>query len=142
MIGYLQLENLPSGRRLAGKKVMAKPKENTPPQGEQTDAKALGKALWAVLQATIDAQIGGNKDHGWGAKDSLAVIENIVAEDAALSKCGDVVKYSLSDEAMRMIAEVINPSAFRQQLEKAKRLNKSENVRKAGLDALGEEFGS
>ena len=122
---------------------MAKDKNQQPqPQGAETDAKALGKALWAVLQATIDAQIAGDKNHGWGAKDSMAVVENIVAEDAALSKVGDVTKYVLSEEATRMIAEVINPSAFRQQLEKAKRLNKSENVRKPGLDGLAEEFGS
>lgn len=120
---------------------MGKPEQKAP----ESDAKALGKALWAALLATIDGQINGDRKHGWGAKDSMAVIENIVAEDAGLSKCGDVTKYVLSEEATRIISTVVNPSAFRQQLEDPKGLNRLDKVeakRTGSLKSMAAEFGS
>ncbi len=125
---------------------MSKPKE-TPkePTPEVSEAKQRGKALWSVYIATVDAQIAGNRQHGWVAADSMAVIENIVAEDAALSKCGDVAKFTLSAEALSFITAVVNPSGHRQQLEDPKglnRLDKSENKRGGSLKGLAAEFGS
>ncbi len=120
-------------------------KETPKAAPEMSDAKQLGKALWATLVAILEAQINGNRSHGWGAKDSMAVIEGIVAEDASLSKCGDVAKFTLSEEALRIIGAVINPSAFRQQLEDPKglnRLDKVEGKRSGSLKGLAAEFGS
>jgi hypothetical protein len=123
---------------------MAKP-ETQKPQGDkpQADPKARGKALFGAFNAVVNAQIGGDKQHGWGNKDSMAVIESIVAEDAALND-GDVKQFTLSDEAMRIIALVVNPSAFRQQLESKDdgRLTKVEAKRTGSLKNLSAEFGS
>ncbi len=130
---------------------MATPKETpkAPPAALETpaqaEAKRRGKALWATLVATIDAQIAGNRKAGWGQADSLAVIERIVAEDASLSKAGSVQQYTLSDEALLIIGNVVNPSAFRQQLEDPKglnRLDKVEGKRTGSLKKFQEEFGS
>ena len=120
---------------------MAKPEQK---QGEaKADPKARGKALFAVFNGAVDGQIAGDKQHGWGNKDSLAVIESIVAEDAALSD-GDVKQFTLSDEALQFIGVVINPSAFRQQLEGKDdgRLTKVEAKRVGSLKNLASEFGS
>lgn len=112
---------------------MGKPKEQQQaPQGEPSESKVRGKALWAAAKAAIDGQINGDRNHGWGQADSKAAIEAVVNEDAALSKCGDVTKFTLSDEALLIIDRFINPSACRQWLEDAKgmnRLNKSDRKR-------------
>ena len=80
-------------------------------------------ALQKAFQAAVEGQIGENVNHGWGAEDSAAAIEAIVAEDASISAAegGELAKYSPSDPAMLLIKKVINPSAFRQVLEGAKR---------------------
>lgn len=121
---------------------MAKPEK--PESGKpQADPKARGKALFAVFNGVVDAQIAGDKSHGWGNKDSMAVIESIVAEDAAMSD-GDVKQFTLSEEALQFIAVVVNPSAFRQQLESKDdgRLTKVESKRVGSLKNLSAEFGS
>ncbi len=113
------------------------------PKSPESEAKQRGKALWATLISVVDAQIAGNRQHGWGAKDSMAVVENIVAEDATFSKCGDVAKFTLSEEALRIIGAVVNPSAFRQQLEAKdglNRLDKVEGKRQGSLKSLAAEF--
>lgn len=122
---------------------MAKPDQKPESGKPQADPKARGKALFAVLNGVVDAQIAGDKSHGWGNQDSLAVIESIVAEDAAMSD-GDVKQFTLSDEALKCIAMVVNPSAFRQQLEGKKdgRLVKVEGKRSNSLEAMKAEFGS
>lgn len=109
----------------------------------QADPKARGKALFAVFNGAVDGQIAGDKAHGWGNKDSIAVIESIVAEDAALSS-GDVRQFTLSDEALAFIAAVVNPSAFRQQLESKAdgRLTKVEAKRVGSLKNLVNQFKS
>jgi len=76
--------------------------------------------LIAAFQAAVEGQIGNDLNHGWGAEDSAVVIEAVVAEDAGLTP-GEAAKYSPSDPAMALIKKVINPSAFRQLLEGAKR---------------------
>ncbi len=110
-----------------------------------SEAKQRGKTLWAAMLAAVDGQIAGDRNHGWVGADSLATVEAIVAEDASLSKCGDVAKFTLSGEALAMISAVINPSAFRQQLEDPKGLNKldkSDAKRSGSLKSLAAEFGS
>lgn len=80
-----------------------------------------------AFQEAVKSQIGDNRNHGWGAKDSMAVIDAVVAADAS-EEIEKLVKegkqpgaYSLSAEATEFIEQVINPSAFRQKLESAKR---------------------
>jgi len=121
---------------------MAKP-EQQKPDAAKPDPKARGKALFSVFNGVVDSQIAGDKSHGWGNADSMAVIESIVAEDAALSD-GDVKQFTLSEEAMKLIAIVVNPSAFRQQLESKDdgRLTKVEGKRAGSLKSLKAEFGS
>ena len=125
---------------------MSKQKET--PKGDATPEvshgeKALKQALWAVFQAAVDGQIDGNRKHGWVNDDSFAVIEAIVAEDAAQSKCGDVAKYTLSEPAAKLIRLVINPSAYRQKEEaEGGRLDKVEGKRSGSLSSLEKEFNS
>jgi hypothetical protein len=120
---------------------MAKPEQK--PGAAQADPKARGKALFASFNDAVNTQIAGDKAHGWGNKDSLAVVEAIVSKDAELSE-GDVTKYTLTDEALQFIGVVINPSAFRQQLESKDdgRLTKVEAKRVGSLKNLASEFGS
>ena len=85
---------------------------NQPNEKTMNEKKAakLGK----VFADAIKAQIGGNRQHGWGQDDSFSVIDAVVAEDATDAEKG---KYSISDEARPLIERVINPSACRQWLE-------------------------
>ena len=62
----------------------------------------------------VKAAIGDNREHGWGVEDSAEVIETLIAAEMPEG----IVP---SDELMKHVRKVINPSAFRQQLEKAKR---------------------
>jgi hypothetical protein len=120
---------------------MAKPEK--PAEAPKPDGKARGKALFAEFNAAVNLQIGGDKHHGWGNKDSLAVIEAIVAKDVEFHE-GEAKTYTLSDEAIQFIGVVINPSAFRQQLESKDdgRLEKTETKRVGSLKNLASEFGS
>lgn len=99
------------------------------------------KDIKQVAQDAVKAQIGSNKEHGWGSNDSMAVIDVIVAEDASNSaEAGETLeKYSLSEEASKWIKRLINPSAFRQELESSKLLNKSEG-RKSKSEKLFASF--
>jgi len=63
-----------------------------------------------TFQKTVVKQINGNRNHGWGQKDSEAVVAAIWE-----SETGEPI----DPEVMKLIADVINPSAFRQKLEKA-----------------------
>jgi hypothetical protein len=81
-------------------------------------------ALIAAFKAAIMGQIGDNPRHGWGAEDSAAVVDAIVAEDATLAAKEEgmtLEKYSLSEDASVLIKKVINPSQFRQFLEGQRR---------------------
>lgn len=66
------------------------------------------KALWKAVKA----QVGMNREHGWGQADSMAAITEILTEEI-----GD------KPDAMLLAAidHVVNPSAFRQKLESVKR---------------------
>ena len=94
--------------------------------------------LVEAFHAAIKGQIQGDTKHGWGQADSLAVIEAVVAEDAtqeAKKPGASLEKYTPSEAAMKLIAEVVNPSAFRQKLETKGILNKS-HERKVKDDIL------
>jgi NTP pyrophosphatase (non-canonical NTP hydrolase) len=80
------------------------------------------KALNEVFAQAVKNQIGGNKDHGWGQKDSMGVIDELLAE------CSEQIAKDkgASEELLSLIGQVVNPSAFRQTLERAKVLNKGE----------------
>lgn len=82
----------------------------------------------------VDECINGDKNHGWGANDSTKVIESIIAADASVY-CDNTPtdkrdtefagRYTPSDVALSGIAAWVNPSAARQRLEKAGKLNKA-----------------
>jgi hypothetical protein len=69
-----------------------------------------------TYKATIKAQINGDKSHGWGVKDSMAVIAALWAEET-----GD----AFPEEIRKLVESVVNPSQFRQKLEAAGHLNPS-----------------
>lgn len=70
---------------------------------------------------SVSKQINGDRKHGWGAKDSLNVVREIFADEVGEQPDEETV--------MKWIGYVINPSAFRQVLEKENQLDKSENTR-------------
>lgn len=82
-----------------------------------------------AFQNAIKTAINGDKNHGWGANDSLAVIMAVIAEETGTSK-----------EDLQgiepLIKAVINPSAFRQTLESKGVLNKSNGVRSSAMKGL------
>lgn len=88
---------------------------------------ATKKAIATAFADAVKGQINDNRNHGWGAKDSQAVIEAVIAEDATheikrlIAEKKDPTSYTPTEFAMEAIAKVINPSAYRQTLEKAKR---------------------
>ncbi len=104
-----------------------------------SDKKSIQKAFWD----TVKHQISGNRKHGWHQKDSMAVIDAVVAEDAAQAG-GSAKDYSLSQTATELINEVVNPSAMRQKLESkdVNMLDKSEvKERKRSIMAgMAKEF--
>ncbi len=73
--------------------------------------------LQDVAKSTVLSQIGDNKQHGWGIDDSLAVIESVIAEDCEIAGAGTAHTACPSEEAMALIKQFINPSAFRQTIE-------------------------
>ena len=73
----------------------------------------------------VHERIKGDKRHGWGVEDSVAIIESLIAEDAPDG-------YAPSEDLMKLVAIVVNPSAFRQQLEKAGDLVESGKKRAKG----------
>jgi hypothetical protein len=107
-------------------------------------AKAVIPAAIRAYDQTVTDLVGSDPNHGWGAKDSEMVIDAVIAADAEeqiplLIAAGKApTAYCPSVAAMAMIRRVINPSAHRQMLEKAKRkdgspvLNKSEGEKKRG----------
>ena len=63
-----------------------------------------------VFLASVRAVINGNKAHGWGSDDSMRVIKALYASE---------VGSEMDDTLAGFIKKVVNPSAFRQELEKA-----------------------
>ena len=66
---------------------------------------------WKLIKDAVNSVINGDRDHGWVGVDSLAAIEFIVGEDAAVSKADSVAKYTLSQDALDAIVFFVNPSA-------------------------------
>ena len=91
-----------------------------------------------TFKAGIRSIINGNKAHGWGQADSMAVIEDLLAEWAdafvrlpvlppdATKEAVEARKVEMADQAevrdavLAGINQVVNPSAFRQWLESPK----------------------
>lgn len=64
----------------------------------------------------IIANIGGDKNHGWGMKDSSGSIDSLIADNVE-----DIIKAKgLPAELLTEIEQFINPSQLRQKLENAK----------------------
>jgi hypothetical protein len=98
-----------------------------------SDAKAANKSTPAQIAAFATLRrINGNRNHGWGAKDSLFILAAIW-----LSETGD----AMSDEIEAQFLRYINPSAMRQYLESKKinLLDKGETSGK-GADDLASEL--
>jgi hypothetical protein len=68
-----------------------------------------------TYQKTVLTRINNDKNHGWGLKDSMAVIEAL-----HLKATGK----EMSEEHKEMVASVVNPSAARQVFAKQGLLNK------------------
>lgn len=88
-----------------------------------------GKNPAQIAAYLIKKRIGSNRNHGWGAEDSLYVMEGLW-----LSENGDSMPDTIREQYMRMI----NPSATRQYLE-SKNINlldPSDKKRGKGSDAL------
>jgi hypothetical protein len=99
-------------------------------------------ALEKTFQDAAKQAIGGDRQHGWGIKDSMEVIETVIVADAEAQhlarKPEDPVNgYMPSDECLKLIELVVNPSQARQAFEKAGLLAESTTKRHSkGLAAL------
>ena len=90
-----------------------------------------------TMKSSIAAQIAGNRQHGWGQVDSMAVIGDLLAEFAPeFAENADVRNAMLAG-----INQMVNPSAARQWLESSKvnLLDKAEG-RKGASAKLFAEF--
>jgi len=99
-----------------------------------------------TMKASIDAVINGDRKHGWGQADSMAVIGDLVAEFApsfakGTPEHGDAAANEVRNAVLAGINQMVNPSAARQWLESSKvdKLAKSEG-RKAASNKLFAEF--
>lgn len=90
---------------------------------QMSEAKqTLEARLTETFRESVKAQINDDRQHGWGIEDSRNVIVDVICEDAsAHNEEKPEQAYSPSKEAVELMARVINPSAFRQRLESAKR---------------------
>ena len=92
------------------------------------------KNIIEIAQATVVAQIGGNRGHGWGKKDQEAVVaEATIAdvENAVEAAFGPkatlesakaaLMKWTPSEELMQVIGSQLNGSAFRQSITQTKK---------------------
>jgi hypothetical protein len=82
-----------------------------------------GAAVQAAFDEALKNLVAADPDRGWTQKDSMEIIETVVAADVedALAAKEDMAKYVLSETAGFLVNKVVNPSAFRQVLEKAPR---------------------
>ena len=74
------------------------------------------------MKSSINAQINGERNHGWGQADSVAVIGDIVAEFAPYFTKGtpehdEQSATEVRNAVMAGINQLVNPSATRQWLE-------------------------
>lgn len=70
--------------------------------------------LKSLFASAVKDRVGSDPNHGWGVDDSAYVIETLVTECMPDGTAAP-------DDLMGLIRHVINPSAFRQILEKQKR---------------------
>lgn len=77
-----------------------------------------------VFLASVSARVAGDRNHGWGAEDSLAVIKALFGAS----------KGTWTDEVGGLVKTVINPSQFRQALEDSDVLNRGVKTLK-GINA-------
>ena len=74
------------------------------------------KEIIAAFRQSVKTQIDGDKRHGWGVEDSLAVVIDVSAQWA--ENIPAIRQEDKVDKAFRSaIKEVINPSQFRQKIE-------------------------
>lgn len=87
----------------------------------------LSKEFWNIVKSQID----GNRKHGWGKDDSMAVVETLImADHAVITK-----NKAASVELLFFIDKVVNPSAFRLVLEsKAVALLDKQESKKGKVD--------
>ena len=74
-----------------------------------------------TYQQAVKSAINGDKNHGWGKEDSMAVIQALHVE--ANGK-------EMTPEHYAMVASVVNPSAARQAFAKAGLLNEETKKQK------------
>jgi hypothetical protein len=93
-----------------------------------------------TAQKAIAKAINGDKNHGWGIDDSLAVIIALLREETG-EMYGDKDKDGvvIGADLLASIKQVINPSQFRQRLESAKLLNEQPK-RAAKVESLLADF--
>jgi len=94
------------------------------------------KDVIETRRESINAVVGGNKDHGWGQADSMAVIGDLLAEfggafarhNPPLAADDPAAKNEaeLRDAVLGCIEKLVNPSACRQWLASVGVLNKPE----------------
>lgn len=85
-------------------------------QKRESNDMATNNEAW---QSAVKAQINGDKQHGWGQQDSIAVIQAVLCNETG-SSAEDL------KPLMALIEPLVNPSAFRQKLESQGVLAKSE----------------
>lgn len=73
-----------------------------------------------VVQKAGKQRINNDKNHGWGVDDSLSCIIELIVNETGAEEIRD------NKELVSAIRELVNPSQFRQKLETAGVLNKSE----------------
>lgn len=82
--------------------------------------------LSLTCKESVTNRLNGDTNHGWGVDDSTSVIETLVATDNQIFHEENPAKlagtYTPSGECLAMISKLVNPSAFRQALEKAGKL--------------------
>lgn len=87
-----------------------------------------------TFQTAVKAQINGDRKHGWGVEDSLAIIIALLADETGAT-ADDIKKDSA--EMVACIKSVINPSAFRQKLEaKGGLLDEAESKRSGTIKGV------
>ena len=81
------------------------------------------------FQRAVAKRINGDKNHGWGIEDSLAVVVDLLTDEGC----------EPTAECQCAIREVINPSQFRQKLETKGALNKQPS-KKAFVESMLADF--
>lgn len=75
------------------------------------------KEVGETFKSSITTQINSNRKHGWGQKDSMAVIEDMLAEFGGCFASAEENDIALAKAVMERINKLVNPSACRQWLE-------------------------